>query len=159
MTRLAQHGLRVSLPAGWEGSVFRRQAALGETTHPLLHASTCPLPPGRGDFGSGVVETLGPDDVFVALLEYHPDSVSTALFAARGLPDRLRPDDFSGNALQRRLRGQAGVQRFFSSGGRAFCLYVVLGSFARRAALTTVANTLVQSIEIEAGLPSYGATP
>ena len=31
------------------------------------HVATVPLPAGRGDFGSGVVETLGPDDVGIRI--------------------------------------------------------------------------------------------
>ena len=56
-----------------------------------------------------------------------------AVHEQSGIPRALSPDDFSPGVLQRAIRGQAGVQRFFHEPGRAFCLYVVLGSFARRA--------------------------
>ena len=150
---LRQHGLSVTLPPGWDGGIYRRPARPGETTHAVLHASTCALPPDRGDFGSQVVESLGPDDLFVALLEYHPDSASTSLFAPTGPPPELGARDFSPNALQRRLAGQAGAQRFFSFGGRAFCLYVVLGSFARRTTLAVLANAVIRTVQIESGAP------
>jgi hypothetical protein len=93
----------------------------------LLHAGTFALPSERGDFGSHAVDLMGPDDTFVALLEFGPEEVGTALFAAQGLPRRLDPRRFSGRALQRSLPGQAGWQHFFTEGGRPFCLYVVLG--------------------------------
>jgi hypothetical protein len=41
---------------------------------------------------------------------------------------RPRVGDFAPNALQRVLPGLLGGQWFFTEHGRAFCLYVVLGS-------------------------------
>jgi hypothetical protein len=38
---------------------------------------------------------------------------------------RVGADDLDPRAVQRQARGRAGVQRFFSVGGRAFSLYVV----------------------------------
>jgi len=81
----------------------------------------------RGDFGSNVVEDLGPDDAFVALVEFGPECAGTPLYARQGLPRRLRSRAFNRRALQRTLEGQAGQQLFFTEAGRAFCLYVVLG--------------------------------
>ena len=60
MTDLAAHGIEVSLPAGWEGRLFKRPSAgdvaaseadgppapQGETTNAVLHASTIALPRG-----------------------------------------------------------------------------------------------------------------
>lgn len=132
MRELRAHGLGVSLPPGWEGSIFRRRPDPGERTHPVCHLATFPLPAGRGDFGHGAVEAMGPDDVFVSLFEYGPESVGMALFADHGLPVPIRPDAFDPAMLARTLPGQAGVQRFFTWKGRAFSLYVVLGSYARR---------------------------
>jgi hypothetical protein len=56
---------------------------------------------------------------------------------------------FHRNQLQRRLRGQAGVQRFFTLNGRPFCLYVVLGSIARSHELVTKANQLLRGLSVE----------
>jgi hypothetical protein len=42
------------------------------------------------------------------------------------------------------------VQRFFSQSGRAFCLYVVLGSHARRGVLAPRAEAVVRSLSVEA---------
>ena len=128
--RLTHGGVTVLLPDGWEA---RARLQPGTSRNLLLHAATVPLPAERGDFGSGVVETLGPDDVFVALFEYDPADARQPLFAAQGLP-AVRPADFSPAVLQRTGRGHSGAQWFFSSAGRAFCLHVVLGSHSRRAA-------------------------
>jgi hypothetical protein len=66
------------------------------------------------------------------LLEFDPVSTSQALFSMRDMPRTLRPSDFSPDRLQRRVEGQGGAQFFFQEAGRAFCLYVVLGSFVDR---------------------------
>ncbi len=62
-------------------------------------------------------------------MEHGRESAGTALFAATGLP-RITADEVSPTCLQRMLEGQGGVQKFFTVKGRAFCLYVVFGSFA-----------------------------
>ena len=147
--KLAHGGISVTLPDGWEARV-RLQPAVspGARGNVLLHAATVPLPAERGDFGSGVVETLGPDDVFVALFEYDPADARQPLFEARGLP-AVRPADFSPAVLQRTGRGHSGAQGFFSSAGRAFCLHVVLGSHNRRAAGAARVAALLSRTVIE----------
>jgi hypothetical protein len=147
-TRIAALGLAAAPPPGWEVAIVRRPAAPGELTLPVLHAATVPLPAGRGDYGSGVVELLGATDVFVGLLEFGSGSVRTPLFPeSSGLPS-LTPGAFRPNQLQRIIPRQAGVQRFFSIRGRAFCLYGVIGSFANRVPLSFRANQLIGSLEI-----------
>jgi hypothetical protein len=145
-------GLTITPPQGWEAAIYRRAAATGEETFPVLHASTIPMPGGRGDYGGGLVELLGPHDVFVALLEFGPRAARTALFAGlHGVPG-LTPDAYRPYQLQRTIRGQAGVQRFFTASGRAFCLYSVIGGFANRAALTARANEVLGSIRVAESL-------
>lgn len=145
-------------PPGWDVRIGRRSeevpAVLGVHTgpppqaHPVLHAADFALPEGRGDFGSGAVEIMLPDRAFVALVEYHPDSAGTALFSNRGAPRRLTGKDFSPRQLQRTIPGHAGFQRFFAESGRAFCLYVVLGSFSQRAGLVPRVNAALERVEI-----------
>lgn len=142
------HGLSVGVPAGWEGTIVRRRADAGEATFPVLHLATVALPSDCDDFGSNAVERLGRDDVFVALFEYGPDSVGAPLFEARGLPLPLRADNFDPAMLQRTLPGQAGVQRFFTASGRAFSLYVVLGSHARRRVLVPAVNAALATLVV-----------
>lgn len=163
MTDLAAHGLEVTLPPGWEGRVFRRPSAGevaasdadgppapgGETTNAVLHAATIALPLGIGDFASGAVDKLGPDDILVVLFEYDPSSADTPLFKATGIPRQLKADDFSPNVMQRAIRGQAGVQRFFNEQHRAFCLYVVIGAFTQRQSLVTRVNELLATLTID----------
>ena len=165
--RFDRSGIALDLPPGWEASVHKRdetpagqvrrlslsEAAPGATTHPVLHAGSFPLPPDRGDYGSGAVDVMDERDVLVTLVEFHPDAAATPLFATAGPPRALTSDDFGAQSLQRVIAGQSGCQRFFSAGGRAFCLYVVLGSHARRHLLVPLVNQVLDTLDI-AELPS-----
>jgi hypothetical protein len=148
-TQISAQGLSVTPPDGWEAVIYRRPAGPGEQTFPVLHAATVPLPVSRGDYGSGLVETLRSTDVFVSLLEFGPGAANSPLFALTGIPG-LTPDMYRLKQLQRVLRGQAGVQRFFTETGRAFCLYSVIGSYGNRIPLCARANQMIGSIHIEA---------
>jgi hypothetical protein len=161
--RLAGHGLAVALPARWEGRLYRRTVGQpsttlrahptatgwpGELSHPVLHLANFALPASRGDYGTGAVERMGQDNLFVALLEFGPDCLGTALYSPRGLP-RLTPGQFNPNGMQRRVAGQAGFQHFFTEGNRPFCLYVVIGSHRQAVRLTSQANEVLERIEVE----------
>jgi hypothetical protein len=146
--RVDRHGLGAQVRPGWDVRIKRQTpAAGGGTANALLHAATFPLPAERGDFGSGAVDLMGPDDVFVSLFEYDGEATGQPLFASQGLPVP-RPRDFSPTALQRALPGQSGAQWFFSHGGRALCLFVVLGSHARRTALAPRVAQLVAGLAV-----------
>jgi hypothetical protein len=165
MAPIARFGLRVDPPRGWQVTVFRRSPEPGEATHPVLHACTRPMPEARGDFGTGVVDVLGPEDVFVALLEYGTDVANQGLFEKQGMP-ALAPSQFSPDRLQRHLPGLSASQHFFSTGGRAFCLFTVLGSHARRMATVPKAVELVRNLRVldvatvrRQALQQQGGTP
>lgn len=146
-------GMAVVPPPGWEVAIYRRPPGYDEQTFPVLHAATVPLPANRGDYGSGVVELLGPEDVFVAVLDFGPEAAGSQLFSGlHGVPG-LTPDAYRPNQLQRTIQGQAGVQRFFTTGGRGFCLYSVIGAFANRLALTGRANAILGTIRVGQALP------
>ena len=162
--RLTGHGIAVALPARWEGRLYRRtvgepSTALraapptatgwpGELSHPVLHLANFALPASRGDYGTGAVERMGPDNIFVALLEFGPDCLGTALYAPRGVP-RVRPGQFNPNGMQRRIAGQAGFQHFFTEANRPFCLYVVIGSHRQAVRLAERANEVLERIEVQ----------
>ncbi len=157
MARLSGFAMHVDLPAGWDGGIYRRQppevgvaeaSQASASTNAVLHAASFPLPADRGDYGSGAVDVMGRGDVLVTLVEHGPASADTALFATPGPPRRLSSDDFSPSSLQRAIPGQAGTQVFFSSHGRAFCLYVVLGDYNERHRAVPVVNTLLQSLQL-----------
>jgi hypothetical protein len=143
------YGLSVAPPKGWDVRIARRlPGPHGERSRPVLHACTKPLPEDRGDYGSGAVDLLGSEDVFVSLLEFGPESVGTPLFARQGRPDPLPLASFSPTRLQRTLPGQSGLQIFFTDNDRAFCLYVVLGAHSQRVRLVPRADALVRTLGV-----------
>lgn len=163
--QLSAHGIAVELPVGWEGRIARRDAVASpaaaapagtsglatvveEQTFPVAHVGNFALPAERGDFGSGAVNVMGPDNVLLCLLEYGPECVDTPLFPATGLPRLLDPGRFGANQLQRAIKGQGGQQLFFTEGNRAFCLFVVLGSLNRRSTLVPLADSVLSAIDI-----------
>ncbi len=151
-SHVAAHGISIELPAGWDGEIHIRDLD-GDPTDdvvdakPVLHAANFPLQPGRGDFGSGAVETMGRPGVFLAVVEYEHESAGTRLFA-NPFPGRLEAREFGPTNLQRPLPGQSGAQRFCSTGDRAFCVYAVLGSHARRGVLVPELNRALRMIAI-----------
>ncbi len=147
--RVAHQGLAVSTPRGWDARIYRRPAArAGEVTRPILHCADFPLPSTRGDYGSGAVEVMGPAHVFLSLIEFDGADAGQGIFD-KPRPTRLTAGDFGPNQLQRILPGQAGAQFFFTERGRAFCLYVVIGSYDRRAALVERADDIFKTMEVD----------
>lgn len=171
--RIEAHGIRAELPAGWEGRITRRAPAtgpasraprsvpsddtgappgpiLGEATAPVLHLANFALPEDRGDFGSGAVDVMGTGHLLIALVEYGPDSVGTALFPTVDRIPSLTARMFDPNGLQRAHTGQAGAQRFFTLEGRAFCLYSVLGDRRDAPGLARTANEVTSRVTVAA---------
>lgn len=164
-----KYGLRCQPPRGWRLSIDRRATLAagvphgmspqlrnqalervepnGEVMRPILHACTIDLPSDRGDFGSGVVDLLGSEDVFISLVEFGSEVADQGLFADQGLP-RLAPSQFGPNRLQRPLPGRSASQHFFSVGGRAFCLFTVIGSHSRRMATVPRAAEVVRGLQV-----------
>lgn len=176
MARVDGFGISVELPSGFEGEVFGIPLGPGETAAtgvqtfstaseelapsarstapavaptapPVLHVATFPLPAERGDFGNGAVDSMGTEDVFIALCEYGAAAAQTPLYAPEGFP-RLTAADFSTTTLHRSFDNHSGCQKFFHVGNRAFCLYVVLGSHNFRTSLVNRANAVIERIEV-----------
>jgi hypothetical protein len=167
VTELAAHGLSIAPPEGWEGRIFRRAEAgqmvaasevagpaapMGEETYPVVQVATVVVPVDSADYGSDVVEALGPDDALIVLKEFSPADAGQPLFERAGMPRALGVGDFSPSTLQRSLDGQGGHQTFFNENGRAFCLYVVLGRFDNR-------HTVVPQVNEVLGTVTVGPTP
>jgi hypothetical protein len=165
MSDISAFGISATLPPGWDGQIFRRpsvpdvarggdpsavepQVLADGTVRPVAHLANFALPNQRGDYGSGAVERMGPADVLVCLLEFDAEAAGTPLFSSIGVP-RFRLDDFAPHTMQRTIAGMCGAQAFFSEGGRAFCAYVVLGSFRLRAPLVPPVNRLMASVRID----------
>ena len=90
-----------------------------------------------------------PTDAFITLFDYGRPSAGTALFAAEGPPSDSTPSHFDRSVLQKPLPLQSGVQRFFTAGGRALCLYVVVGSHIDRAEVLPAINRFLSSLTIQ----------
>ncbi len=165
------HGFSVRLPASWEGRIYRRptpgsafapdsritgsaadagRAGLSaEQTRAVVHLADFALPADRGDYGSGAVERMASRNTFVAILEFAPECLGTALYRAQGIP-RTEARLFNPNGLQRRIAGQAGCQFFFTENDRPMCLYVVIGSHRDAAALSAKVNQVLDGITVDA---------
>jgi hypothetical protein len=153
------HGIAAQLPRHFEGRIFVRPASVG-VSYPVGQFATFPIPDNIGDFGSGAVTLMGPDDIFATLFEYGPESLGTALFSSQGRPSFFSPDDFSPVRLRRGIVGQSGTQRFFTEGGRPFSFYAVLGSHVRRNSLVPSVNELISSLSISpASTPTQEVAP
>ena len=147
--KLEAEGFEVVVPEGWEIRISHKTEDLhGGASKPVLHAATFALPEERGDYGSGCVEIMGPDDVFVSVLEFGDEAVHSALFPEGRLPRSIDPQKFRTNGMQRWMPGQSAYQAFFTEGDRAFCLYVVIGDHSQRVALAKTAQTLLLSIRL-----------
>jgi hypothetical protein len=151
VTRLSSSGITVDVPTGWEGSIDGgdfQQLSSGARQPTLMHVGSFPMPAGRGSFGSGATELMNTDDILIVLFEYGAESVGAPLFDHQNLPRTVAPGDFDRNSLQHAIPGQSGMQRFFTENGRAFCLYVVLGSHIDRNELVPRVNRVLATVEI-----------
>jgi hypothetical protein len=152
MSRLERSGVGVEVPVGWEGAIsgggFELMAD-GAREPTVMHLGSFPLPVERGSFGTGAFELMSSQDVFIALFEYGPESADTPLFEAQGIPRQLQARQFDRDALLHAVPEQSGLQQFFTYRGRAFCLYVVLGSHVDRADLLPQVNAVLESLQID----------
>ncbi len=150
MQRMTRQGLEIELPDGWDARIYRREAdgAADDVTRRALHAANFALPTNLGDYAVGAIERMSTGDVLVVLLEFDPDRAGLGLFRNEGLPTGLSAGDFSPTAMPRAIPGRTAAQWFFSLGGRAFCLYVVLGSHAGRADAMPLVNQVVQTLKV-----------
>jgi len=149
VTVLEAHGLRIELPRGWSGRVFKRPAG-GAT----LHAGDFQLPLDDGEFGDRSTSVMPAGASFLALTEYRPGAglePGTGLFASRRIPTMLDPTSFSPRGLAHPRPGQAGAQHFFSAAGRPFCLYVVIsGSRGERRRQLVALGAVLRTLRIGA---------
>lgn len=146
MSHLCGSGIALDVPRGWHAAITSRGPDCGLA---VVHLSTLPLPPDRGDAGGGVVERLGWGDVLVGILEHEPSSAGTGLFAADGVPLPVSPAWFVRGLLQGMRPIQSGAQRCFTLGGRAFGLFVVVGDHLSCARLVRPVNRILGTLHVE----------
>ena len=143
--RLTANGVGVAVRNGWDVEFSELP---GASPRSLVHLANFALPVERGDYGSGAVEIMGSAGIFIVLMEFDTAAASTALFSGGVMPTSLTVADFSAQTLQRRLPNQLGTQRFFVAHGRAFVLYVVLGSTLAASLLVSELNRTLAGITI-----------
>jgi hypothetical protein len=147
---LEAHGLRIELPRGWSGRVFKRPAG-GAT----LHAGDFQIPLDDGEFGDRSTAAMPSGASFLALTEYQPGSglePGRGLFASGKVPITLDPTAFSPRGLAHPRPGQAGTQHFFTTAGRPFCLYVVVsGPRSERRRQLAVLGHVLRSLRVHPG--------
>ncbi|MFL5822105.1 MAG: hypothetical protein ACJ764_01535 [Solirubrobacteraceae bacterium] len=140
---LEDDGLRIELPAGWEGRVLRCSAHLV-----ALQAASSSLAPDDDELGAGTVASLAEGEAFLTLVEYLPGSgvePGRVPFHAAGFELPLDPTRFAA------LPGLEGsrLQQSFTLAGRAFWLQVVIagGRLERRRQLP-VLDRVLDSLEV-----------
>jgi hypothetical protein len=142
---LEAHGLRVELPRGWSGRVFAREAGIA-----CLHAGSFPVVLQDGEFGDRSTGAMPAHGTFIALVEYLPGGglePGRGLFSPRRVRMPLDPLSFSPHGLAHPRPGQSGMQHFFASWERPFCLYVVIKGDRRRQ--LAAANHVLRSLRID----------
>lgn len=153
MSEISGYGISVSVPADWDAQIYLTTSPTDNPegiSSPTMHAASFPLPPDDlSSYGSTLVADMTENDVFMAMVEYAGADATGVLFTANDhLPQFLTTDAFSPWILQRSLPGQGGAQYFFTESGRAFCLYVVLGSFSNAVPLVAEVNDVLPTITI-----------
>jgi hypothetical protein len=140
---LTGYGITVDLPSGWEGRIYKRPEG-----DPTLHAGNFPLPVEDGDFGSRALAAMGGGGAFLVVTEYERGLAGQGLFgpdAPVPLPVTSELDPW---ALLRVRRGQFGIQRFMTVGGRPFCVYLVVGAVPSPSTLLARVNAVLRSLSI-----------
>lgn len=143
---LHAHGVSVRLPAGWSGRIFARDGGIA-----ALHAGSFQVALDDGEFGERSTGLMPSQGAFVALAEYLPGrglAPGRGLFAAGKIPRRLDPVALSESGLAHPRPGQAGLQRFFTTAGRPFCLYVVIAGHRRH---LRAVEAVLRTLQIEPG--------
>jgi hypothetical protein len=149
--RIDGYGIGIDVPTGWEGRIYKRpdDPADPGTRFPVLQLANFPLPVEDGDFGSAAVSSMGAGGVFIVLMEFGPDYVALASFPVISLPLAPSASEFDPASLQVTIPGQAGIQRFLTVNGRAFCLYIVVGSLMNVGNLAQQVVQVLKSLSVE----------
>jgi hypothetical protein len=149
---LTGYGISVDLPSRWEGRIYKRPEG-----DPTLHAGNFPLPVEDGDFGSRALAAMADTGAFLVVTEYDHALAARGLFAP-GAPAPLpATSELNAWALLRIRKGQLGIQRFMTIGGRPFCVYVVVGSIPGPSRLLAEANNVLRSLSIDGVDPTQKA--
>jgi hypothetical protein len=140
---LSAYGITVDLPPGWEGRIYKRPEG-----DPTLHAANFPLPVEDGDFGSRALAAMGSGGAFLVVTEYERTLGGRGLFSPKAPALLPATSELNTWALLRVRRGQYGIQRFMTIGGRPFCVYVVVGTVPSPSGLLAEVNAVLRTLSI-----------
>jgi hypothetical protein len=140
---LSGYGITVDLPSGWEGRIYKRPEG-----DPTLHAGNFPLPVEDGDFGSRALTAMRGGGAFLVVTEYERGLAGRGLFAPQAPAPIPATSELNAWALLRVRRGQFGIQRFMTVGGRPLCVYLVVGAVPSPSALLASVNAVLRSLSI-----------
>jgi hypothetical protein len=146
--KLGALGVSVDLPSGWEGRIIVMESEDG-TPYPNLHAGNFGLRPEGSTFGQFSIQRMDPEKALVVMVEYGPGSVGTPLFNSGRWPPTVAVGDLNpANFPGPRPPGLAANQNFVTVGGRAFCVYVVMGFAGGTAPRIDEINTVLRTIAV-----------
>jgi len=154
MTVLSSHGITIEVPNGWEGRMFVPDVPPPAVNLPVLHLTNTVLTHERSSFAPELAARGGGTGALVALLEFEHTLADRGLYAPQSIDLPLGRDRFHPRALQVPSLVQEGHQRFFSRHGRAFCLYVVLGTGSGADHRLHTVNEALASLRIEPRTPA-----
>ena len=154
MTVLSSHGITIEVPNGWEGRMFVPDVPSPAVNLPVLHLTNTILTHERSSFAPELAARAGGTGALVALLEIEHTLADRGLYAPQSIDLPLGRDRFHPRALQVPSLVQEGHQRFFSRHGRAFCLYVVLGTGPGADHRLHTVNEALASLRIEPRTPA-----
>ncbi|MDQ3877256.1 MAG: hypothetical protein M3290_02735 [Actinomycetota bacterium] len=140
--KLHAHGIRIELPRRWEGKIYERDGVA------TLHGANFPLPHGDGDYATNALSTMPAHGALLVVTEFDQRSASKGLFDHQQ-PRKVQGRDFSPRSMQRTVAGRTGVQRFFTTHGRALCLYCVLSTQKDSHLNLQHLNDALQTLHIE----------
>jgi hypothetical protein len=140
---LDDFGIRMELPPGWTGRLFRYAAS-----EPILHAATVPITDLYD--GSSARKQLGPDDVFLVLSENY---ASAAHYEPVTLPVTIRPQDSCPTCeiLDNGTTPPSDHSLFYRSfavEGRQFDLYVEFGTTTPSSDQLARVNNMLATLQI-----------
>jgi len=138
--RIARYGVSVTVPARWDGRIYRRPGGL-----PILHVANFRLPANDDDPGTKASVRMGSRGIFIVVLERDAKTGFTHM----RLPIQIRRSDF--------LPGFKGIpvshaftQRRFETSNRSFSLWVQFGRRKLSNAMLSRANTVIGTLLITA---------
>jgi len=148
-TTIAGEGLRARVPLGWDATIaLVGKAAVDGRTWPYLYAGNYGL--RKTDGGSRAEDEwpcMTKENVLVVLRDMGADLGRTALYAS-GPVWQVKPEFFAAGAGPGLPMDRGAAQHFFNAQGRGFSLYIVIGSYENRQALTPLVNEFLSGITI-----------